>query len=189
MNSYGGNILFYKRWFDAGITKIQHILRNSEYMSLSEVEVLFEKRHASLFLEYSIVLNAIPKVWKRVSFKSLSMKHVNDKTLMNIVLQNVNNKKKSKLFYRLILSHSTIKSKAEEKWDDRLKNHEQMNWKVIWKFNLKAIRENKIAEFNFKFLHDIIPHKYNLYKWKLSNNPLCSFDDDLHDSVHLFVNC
>ena len=35
----------------------------------------------------------------------------------------------------------------------------------------------------------LIPHRYNLYKWKLSNNPLCVFDNDLHDSVHLFLNC
>ena len=70
-----------------------------------------------------------------------------------------------------------------------LTNTEQRNWKSIWKFNLKAIKENKIAEFNFKFLHDLIPHRYNRYKWKLSNNPQCVFDNDLHDSVHLFLNC
>ena len=64
-----------------------------------------------------------------------------------------------------------------------------MNWKAIWKFNLNAIRENKILEFNFKLLHNLIPHRYNQYKWKLSNSPLCSFDDELHDKVHLFVNC
>ena len=158
-------------------------------MSLTDVETLFENRHASLFLEYNIVLNAIPKTWKQVRFKTVIIKHVKDKALMNIVLQNLNNKNKSKLFYKLTSNYSNTKIKAEEKWDNRFKNNKQINWKVIWNFNLKAIRENKIAEFNFKFLHDIIPHKYNLYKWKLSNNPLCSYDDDLHDSIHLFVNC
>ena len=71
-------------------------------MSLTEVEALFEKRHASIFLEYNIVLNAVPKTWKQVRFKTVIMKHVKDKALMNIVLQNLNNKKKSKLFYKLI---------------------------------------------------------------------------------------
>ena len=37
-------------------------------------------------------------------------------------------------------------------------------------------------------LHNLIPHRYNLYKWNLCNNPLCLFDDELHDSIHLFVN-
>ena len=60
---------------------------------------------------------------------------------------------------------------------------------MIWQFNLQAIKENKIVEFNYKLLHNLIPHKYNLYKWKLSNDPLCSFDGELHDSIHLFVNC
>lgn len=128
-------------------------------------------------------------MWKSVRFKTSKIKEVDDKILMNIISQNVSNKKKSKVFYKLILNNSNIKSKVEEKWEERLNNQEQINWKVIWKFNLKAIKENKIAEFNFKFLHDLIPHRYNLYKWKLSNNPLCLFDGDLHDSIHLFVNC
>ena len=89
----------------------------------------------------------------------------------------------------MISNHSTVKLKVEDKWEEILTNNVQRNWKSIWKFNLKAIKENKIAEFNLDFLHDLIPHRYNRYEWKLSNNPLCVFDNDLHDSVHLFLNC
>lgn len=44
VKSYDGNVLFYKRWFDRGILKIKDLLRNSEFMSLREVEALFEKK-------------------------------------------------------------------------------------------------------------------------------------------------
>ena len=51
----------------------------------------------------------------------------------------------------MISNHSTIKLKVEDKWEEILTNNEQRNWKSIWQFNLKAIKENKIAEFNFYF--------------------------------------
>ena len=190
VKGHDGKVLFFKRWFNAGIMQIKDLLKNSECISLREVENLFEKKHASLFQEYFVVINAIPRIWKNCNFGYFrALKHVNKKTLLEIVLQNINSKRKSKFFYSMISNHSTIKLKVEDKWEEILTNNEQRNWKSIWKFNLKAIKENKIAEFNFKFLHDLIPHRYNLYKWKLSNNPMCEFDNDLHDSVHLFLNC
>ena len=51
------------------------------------------------------------------------------------------------------------------------------------------MKENKISEFNFKLLHNLLPNRYNLFKWKLYNNPLCLYDDQLHDNLHLFVKC
>ena len=143
--------------------QIKDLVKNSECISLREVENLFEKKHASLFQEYFVVINAIPRIWKNCNFGYFSaLKHVNEKALLEIVLQNINSKRKSKFFYSMISNHSTIKLKVEDKWEEILTNNEQRNWKSIWKFNLKAIKENKIAEFNFKILHDLIPHRYNL---------------------------
>ena len=101
-------------------------------------------------------LHTLPlRIWKNCNFGYFrALKHVNKKALLEIVLQNINSKRKSKLFYSMISNHSTIKLKVEDKWEEILTNNEQRNWKSIWKFNLKAIKENKIAEFNFKFLHD-----------------------------------
>ena len=89
----------------------------------------------------------------------------------------------------MILNNKIVKPTAENKWEELLDKNEQINWHLIWQFNLHAMKENKIVEFNYKLLHNLIPHKHNLYKWKISNNPLCSFDGEIHDNVHLFVNC
>ena len=80
-----------------------------------------------------------------------------------------------------------IKPKAEERWENILQ--EEIDWKSVWLFNLQAVKESKLTEFNYKLLHNLIPHRYNLYKWKLRDNPLCSFDGEIQDNVHLFVTC
>ena len=102
---------------------------------------------------------------------------------------NVNTKRKSKFFYSTLSIHSIVRPPIEEKWEEMLNSTEQIDWKVIWSFNLQAMKENKISEFNFKLLHNLLPNRYNLFKWKLCNNPLCLYDDQLHDNLHLFVKC
>ena len=56
-----GKIIFFKRWYDAGILKVDDIVKDHELMSLKEIEFLFDKKCASLFHEYNTVINAIPK--------------------------------------------------------------------------------------------------------------------------------
>ena len=46
---------------------------------------------------------------------------------------------------------SIVRPPIEEKWEEMLNSTEQIDWKVIWSFNLQAMKENKISEFNFKF--------------------------------------
>ena len=117
IKGYDGKVLFFKRWFDAGIMKIKDLVTNSEFISLREVENLFEKKHPSLFQEYYIIINAVPRMWKKCNFRYFyGLKQVNEKALLDLILQNVNSKRKSKLFYSMISNHSTIKLKVEDKW-------------------------------------------------------------------------
>lgn len=190
VKDHKGNIIFFKKWYDAGILKISDIVKDQELMSLKEIEFLLHKKYASLFNEYHIVINAIPKVWRnRLIKQPINLTYSEDKSLMNTVLKSKDTKKKSKFFYTMILEQSITQPKVEDNWEIFLNTPRKIDWKGIWTFNLQAIKENKIAEFNFKFLHNLIPHRYNLYKWKLSNSPLCLFDSELHDNIHLFCKC
>ena len=162
-------------------------------MFLREIDERFEKKHASLFQQYYIILNAIPKVWKQNILREV---HVYDATqeenegVMKNVLMNVNTKRKSKFFFTLrCLFIQLLDLQSKRNGKNCYNSTEQIEWKVIWSFNLQAMKENKISEFNFKLLHNLLPNRYNLFKWKLCNNPLCLYDDQLHDNLHLFVKC
>ena len=99
VKDHNGKIIFFKRWYDAGILKVDDIVKDHELMSLKEIEFLFDKTCASLFHEYNTVINAIPKVWRsRLFIQPINLMHSEDKSLMNTVLKNKNNKRKSKFF-------------------------------------------------------------------------------------------
>ena len=104
IKDHNGNILFFKKWFDAGILTINDVVMHSELMFLKQIAFFLDKNHASL-TEYNIVINAIPKVWRNNMIRQIDdVTQSNIINIMKTVLMNVNNKRKSKLFYIMILN-------------------------------------------------------------------------------------
>ena len=55
---------------------------------------------------------------------------------------------------------------------------------------LKAVKDLQLKNLNFKFLYNIIPVNSNLfYKWKLSDDDLCSECIIKEDIIHAFLFC
>ena len=51
------------------------------------------------------------------------------------------------------------------------------------------IKDKKIAEFNYKVLHNILPCNVNLVRWKKAENKKCMFCKEDEDIPHLLFNC
>ena len=57
--------LFYKTWFDRGITQIEHIFnyRNKHFHTFTELQELYDLPRSE-FLKYHTLVGCIPKCWK-----------------------------------------------------------------------------------------------------------------------------
>ena len=51
------------------------------------------------------------------------------------------------------------------------------------------IKDKKLAEFNYKVLNNILSCKYNLYKWKIMQDPYCDICGETQDILHLLFLC
>ena len=51
------------------------------------------------------------------------------------------------------------------------------------------ITDKKLAEFNFKVLHLILPCGVNLKRWGIKDNNKCKICSELHDIPHLLFYC
>jgi hypothetical protein len=65
---------------------------------------------------------------------------------------------------------------------------------VNWQETFSLIKNNtvytKSKEFQFMFLHDILPTKYWLHKWKIEDNDRCTFCNSHTETLgHLFWDC
>ena len=62
-------------------------------------------------------------------------------------------------------------------------------WKICFERNLVQVKENKLREFNFKVMYNLLPVKRNLYKWRISEDATCITCQVDEDITHALVTC
>ena len=72
-------------------------------------------------------------------------------------------------------------------WENKNKN--VVNWNSIFSFKIKNRVLNKIGQFQYKVLNNLICCKRNLHIWKLSNTNLCPHCKVVDDYEHFFISC
>ena len=75
-------------------------------------------------------------------------------------------------------------------WEAALADQVNIMWSNVWqRQTIKLSPDRKLAEFNLKILHGILPNMSNLHKWKLVPAPLCAVCLVREDTEHMFVSC
>ena len=54
---------------------------------------------------------------------------------------------------------------------------------------VKNMFVKKIAQFNYYLIYDKIPHKLNLSKWKITDQPECEVCHCTEDCMHFLFDC
>ena len=95
---------------------------------------------------------------------------------------------KSSFFYKLLVQQKCVKPPCELLY----KNSYYLNdddFSVIYKAKVKDIKDTKIAEFNYKVIHKILPCNVNLKRWKKTENDKCSICGCTETIEHLLYEC
>ena len=95
---------------------------------------------------------------------------------------------KSRFFYKKICDANTISSTSLPSYLASYCDDEE---DIVHIFTTKLIqqKEIKIKEFNFKFLHGILPCNVNLKKWKIKDNNACDVCGIPQTIEHLLFDC
>ena len=64
-----------------------------------------------------------------------------------------------------------------------------IDWRHVLNFKLKKIKENQVKQFNFKLLHNVLPFKDNLFKWKIAPDIVCKYCNKPESSLHILLKC
>ena len=76
----------------------------------------------------------------------------------------------------------------QQKVWNRLFKTENIAYEHVYTCKIKII-DKKLAEFNYKVLHLILPCKLNLYRWGLCESNICDICRVTHDIPHLLFHC
>ena len=142
-----------------------------------------KKTKGTLIFDYAKLRDAIPKVW---------MENLKDSNSLLIPTITVGQKEKhiqllsSKCFYSILINEKYF-AEGPQYWTNILNS--DTNWKVVFQRNLRGIKENKLKQFNFKLLYNLLPVKIKLFIWQLSNTDTCEPCACREDLNHAFLTC
>ena len=173
---------------------LDDIYKNNRFISIANLEREGKKLIFKRFFYYSRLRHAIPNFLLSSSSSSTEEKVVKEyiepltvPTLYSngreLKIENLT----SKQFYQL-LEENKVEIELPVYWPKRI-DKEVNSWKSVVIRIIVKVKENKLKEFNFKIIYNLIPTKRNLFLWKLRNDDICEVCKSVEDLQHTFVYC
>ena len=175
----GNRPAFVKRWFESNMIYIGDLLNDDgSFMTFDQVLQRFD---SGPFLSYFSIVAAIPRQWKetiRLNFDELE-KNLTGQHDVNLD-RFLNQKKVSKICYRHFLKSSTlVVSDIDQlnKWEADLSIDLQnsLSWNSRFSLIQKSSIDNKMRDFQFRFIHRKIATQKYLCKIGVSESSYCNF--------------
>ena len=184
------NCLCFKKWAKSGILYIKDLFSNDGNL-LGDTELLDKiGLYPQVLSQVSMFKKYISKKLKEGDYTNA--RHVQIKPTCNIVYRNkvYNIKdKRSSFFYNIFKSKLERKGNMESIYSKQFVFENSIDvWKSIYEQKMKHIKTPKLAEFNFKLLHNIIPNGFILSKYGKSNSN-CSYCNLEETTFHMLYEC
>ena len=185
--------LLFAHWENSGLRKIKHVwdYENNTWVAENVIRQRLIIKN-NWMMEYLSLKNAIPKIWKNTlkarleqlkkTVKPLCITESGDIQIRNRPLTKAGNKH---LLYVLQMGHTRPKCLAY--WNK--KYGKNLQWEKIWE-NLKLSKcRNKIKEFQWKSIHNVLNTNARLMLMKKGNGicPMCQAEEE--NQIHLFLRC
>ena len=192
------NFLLFKNWIDDDIMYINDIISPLGEMDSTFILGKLNGRQNWISEIHKLRL-AIPENWKNM-LKSLASRDTVVQTETRFFLNDQKNKHKiflqpetliqNKLIFNFLQNKTVVKPIAQNMWSTKFSlPMSNEYWKSVYNSIMIDLQTNKLKEFRFKLINAILPCKQILFKWKLTETPLCELCKVVESYNHLFIEC
>jgi hypothetical protein len=180
----GGKVFFYKKWYDAGIFYIKHVLdTNGKFLSFNLFTTKFQTN--TDFISYTGCIQSI-KAYARRNEIIIENAQTRDTCIPKVWNTILCIPKGASIYYSILTRINTV-SKFCTKWNEKIGR--VLNWKLVFK-KVKSIKEVKLKWFQIRIVHRIIATNIVLAQMNVVADDTCSFCKNVRESiVHLFWHC
>ena len=177
----------YKQWIEKGIISIGDLFINGRFIDYNH----FIQRYGITtdFITYHGVYSALPNEWKEKMTNENQVRPYNILTDDLYLLLNTN-KPNRIIYWKLLSRKGKHTDNIYNKWRLSFPNLMKQDLERCFLIPYKVTVETKMRNFQYKFLHRILPNnKILLYMHKVESN-LCTFCKTEIDSIdHMFWSC
>ena len=187
----GKKTVFYRSWSNSNIIFLSDLIESDHLMSFME----FKKKYHAVktnFVEYSGIVQSIKKNLKESCSKLFTLtgnNERNDQLLTDIV----STKRVCKFAYEKIRYH--VIPNAKQFWEGKAQvdidlSQPITDWKEVYTLAFKCCMDSYTRYFQFRYIHNILPTNYFLFKIGLIDTDICSFCKVNRETVkHLMWEC
>ena len=176
---------YIKNWADKGILTIKDLCDVTGLMSFDTLKDRYHIR--GTVLDYRYLLSILPDSWKFI-LKHNKTFPVGDLHINTCQMNLLKPSKGCRIFYDKLMFNNNIPNICA-KWEHEF-SIGNLDWHKIFMIPRQSLRDTKLLEFQFKFLHGIIYTKKELFKMNLVDNTVCNFCNKTNVSIcHLYWEC
>lgn len=179
-------LIFYPTAFKAGILSIINLwnIHAKRFFEFQEMQDIYGANSIT-FLQYYGIISAVPKEWIRGLTRA--------RVILDDYLypyENFEGKMTQIVYGKLTYDKKTL-NKLLITWNIKLGSNLVLE-QLLEAFQslYLLVPDTKMRNFQFRYLHRIIFTGKTLYRWKLSNSPLCEYCKTEYETLeHLFFEC
>ena len=184
--------IFWKRWYNRGITKVSDIL-TAEGAFMSQQELSLNYGLKITFLEALQIRQSLPHNWRKLLQMQPQHKHLPKGKL----IFDINRKENidflslaSKDVYWTLFKqeNKAVKPACMNKWEE-IFNFNDKEWSEIFSMPFKACKETRLQTFQYKIIHRIFGCNHWLYNIRVKESPNCEFCNEDDTIIHYFIGC
>ena len=175
--------IYYKDWHAVGIEKIKDLLNDeNKFTSYQNLSQKVCKRFP--FTKLLGLINAIPDSWKQKLKSQSRFNNDNDQhnTKASLTTKGITCKQSRSIFVKRKFKEPLANNRLR-----RLGVNELDKINEIHSLSFKMTKETKLSIFQFKIIHNILPHKVLLYKMKITDSDLCLYCGSQETLQHLLL--
>ena len=183
------NMLFFKKWHDYGVVYVHQLLQNYCWKPIETIHHMLDCKSLLIDFEYSKLKKAIPNEWLKKHKRTcdeLIEEHffeIRESDTVNLINM------KTKDFYLHFIKHKKSEPQILNYWQNKLELPPNFEWKYVLQFKMRNLKNNKIRQFCLKMIHNLLPFKINLCRWKLATDTSCMFCEEEETFVHIMLQC
>ena len=182
-----GKPVFYKNWYQMGISTVSDIIKEkpNSFLSPTELEIKYHIKVCTLTF-YGIT-SALKTLWTRQK-SNITINASAQETFTTALMKS---KKPSRLAYQKLLeTKCEMLIPNQQKWSPLLKDEHDFNWCNAYQAAKTCTKSTRLIEFHFRFLHQALVTNTRLKKMGYKNYDSCTFcRREPEKSLHLFWFC
>ena len=176
----GGFFVYHKKWHEARVIRIKDIFQNNAFLPFPEFCSRFKIK--ANFLMYHGLCHSIPREWINILKRNIQAP-LDDKDNDRVTL----NKLSCKSATQFLVKNKFVLPTAEKRMVKANLNEKTIQ--LIYSLPFEVTKDTRLAIFQFKIIHHILPTNATLCRDALKETDKCHLCSERQTLTHLFATC